>query len=60
MGFAQEGAKVVIAGRREKPLIETAKEIQQNGGTADFIITDVSKSIEVNRLIDKTVKNMSA
>ncbi|QPM67489.1 SDR family NAD(P)-dependent oxidoreductase [Atribacter laminatus] len=56
MCFAQEGAKVVIAGRREKPLVETVKEIQKNGGTADFIITDVSKSFEVNQLVDKTVE----
>jgi len=54
--FAREGALVVIAGRREQPLQETVDEITRSGGKAEYIITDVSKSDQVNNLVDRTVK----
>jgi NAD(P)-dependent dehydrogenase (short-subunit alcohol dehydrogenase family) len=54
--FAKEGAQVVIAGRREKPLKETVQEITTRGGKAEYIITDVSKREQVDRLIDTVVE----
>ena len=53
--FASEGGTVIIAGRREEPLMKTVKEIKDNGGKADYIGTDISKSKDVQNLIDKVV-----
>lgn len=62
--FASEGAKVVIADlqnescfQEEKP--DTVKVIQNAGGEALFIKTDVSSSREVNHVVDETIKNFS-
>jgi NAD(P)-dependent dehydrogenase (short-subunit alcohol dehydrogenase family) len=56
IAFAREGAKVVIAARREKEGQATAAQIQANGGEASFIQTDVAHSQEISALIDKTVQ----
>lgn len=56
LAFAAEGARVVIAGRREKPLQETVREIKNSEGMAEYIITDVSKREQVDRLIDTVVE----
>ena len=53
--FARQGAKVVIAGRRVKEGEETVSLIQDNGGTAIFITTDVTQAVQVENLIEKTV-----
>ena len=53
--FAKEGAKVVIAGRRRKPLEETADLIKSAGGDATCLSIDVSKIGEVRKMIDETV-----
>ena len=54
--FAKEGAKVMIAGRREEPLKETVETIRSNGGSADYIVTDISKSEQVKKLFEETEK----
>lgn len=51
--FAQEGAKVVIANRRETEGAETVRMIQQAGGTASFVKTDVSRASEVEALFQQ-------
>jgi NAD(P)-dependent dehydrogenase (short-subunit alcohol dehydrogenase family) len=56
IAFAKQGAKVVIAARREKEGQATAEQIQANGGEARFIQTDVANSREISALIDKTVQ----
>lgn len=56
LAFAAEGATVVIAARRELPLKETVGEIQSRGGQGDYLVTDVSKSAEVDLLVDTVVK----
>lgn len=56
LAFAAEGGKVVIAGRREDPLIKTVDEIKSNGGEAGYIRTDISKSKEVKTLINQVVE----
>ena len=54
--FAQEAAKVVIAARRVPEGEETVKTIKNAGGEAIFIRTDVSQTLEVEEMVDKTVE----
>src|SRR5216684_1411579 len=56
IAFAQEGAKVVVSGRREKEGQELAAELQALGAEAIFVHTDVRKDEEVRDLVDETVK----
>lgn len=53
--FAQHGAKVVVAGRREQEGNDCVAEIKKNGGDAIFVKTDVAKSADVQNLVKKTV-----
>jgi NAD(P)-dependent dehydrogenase (short-subunit alcohol dehydrogenase family) len=53
--FAREGAKVIIAARRENLGQETVQEIQKSGGEAFFIRTDVSIPDQVETLIKSIV-----
>lgn len=53
--FAQEGAKVVIAGRNRAHGEAAVKAIQDSGGEASFIQTDVSQEDQVQALMDKTL-----
>ena len=52
--FAREGAKVMIAGRREEPLRQTRDEIAADGGEAHYAVTDVSQSAQVQSLLEQT------
>ena len=54
--FAAEGSKVVLAARREDELSMLASEIQQAGGEASFIPTDVSSSQAVQNMVDHTMQ----
>ena len=54
-GFAREGAKVVICGRREDAGAETVSMIEKHGGDCLFVKTDVSKAAEVEALVARTV-----
>ena len=49
--FAKEGAKVVLAGRREEKLRETCDEILKNGGDACYFQADVSEENQVKNLM---------
>ena len=40
--IASHGAKVVAAARRESELAETVSQIEAAGGTATYVVTDVS------------------
>lgn len=53
--FASEGAKVVIGNRDERKGLETVKQINDAGGTASFIRTDVSQGADVKNLINHAV-----
>jgi NAD(P)-dependent dehydrogenase (short-subunit alcohol dehydrogenase family) len=53
--FAREGAKVVVAGRRQEEGNAVVEEIKSLGGEAIFVQTDVSEESQVTRLIDTTV-----
>src|SRR5947209_8245695 len=53
--MAQEGARVVVAGRRAGPGQETVHLIEQAGGTATFLATDVARAQEVEALVARAV-----
>src|SRR5260370_13286137 len=55
IAFAQEGAKVVLSGRREKEGQELAAELQALGAEAIFIRTDVLNDDDVRKLVDQTL-----
>jgi NAD(P)-dependent dehydrogenase (short-subunit alcohol dehydrogenase family) len=54
--FAKTGAKVVVAGRREQEGNETIELIRAAGGDGVFVKADVSKTAEVDALVQKTVE----
>ena len=53
--LARAGAKVVVAGRRENEGQAVVKAIENAGGQALFVKTDVSREPDVKALVDKTV-----
>ena len=53
--FAEEGCRIIIAGRREKIGKQIASNIKKNGGEAIFFATDVSKKDQVKNLVDSSV-----
>ena len=54
--FAQRGAKVVIAGRREAEGKATVELIRKAGGEGLFVKTDVSQAADVKALVEKAVQ----
>jgi len=48
--FAKEGARVMVAGRKEGPLAAVASEI-----AGEYALCDISKKAEVNAMADKAV-----
>ena len=54
--FGKAGAKVAVAGRRDKEGLETVELIRAGGGAGLFVKTDVSKAAEVEALVKKTVE----
>jgi len=55
IAFAREGARVVVAGRREQEGNETVEAIRQAGNDGIFVQTDVSVETEVERLVRRAV-----
>lgn len=51
LAFAREGAMVLVAGRRPRPVEETAAIIQEAGGRGEAMAVDVTKEEDVARLI---------
>jgi NAD(P)-dependent dehydrogenase (short-subunit alcohol dehydrogenase family) len=58
MLFARKGAKVVIADINTEQGQEAVDIIEKSGGEAIFVNTDVSKDLEVQALIKKTVETL--
>jgi len=54
--FAQEGASVIVSGRREALGEEVVDGIREAGGTAHFVRTDVAHSDQVRALIASAVE----
>src|SRR6202041_1956066 len=55
LAFAQEGARIVVSGRRDEPGHALTQELRSLGVEAEFIRADVRDEGEVRSLIDKTV-----
>jgi NAD(P)-dependent dehydrogenase (short-subunit alcohol dehydrogenase family) len=55
LAFAQQGAKVVVSGRRDDVGQALATELRAIGVEAEFIRADVRHEADVQNLIDKTV-----
>jgi len=53
--FAREGARVVLAARTEAQLKTVTEEIRQAGGTADYVVCDLSDASSVRAAVDRTV-----
>jgi NAD(P)-dependent dehydrogenase (short-subunit alcohol dehydrogenase family) len=56
VAFAKAGAKVVVAGRREVEGTETTELIRAAGGEGLFVRADVSKTAEVEALVQRVVE----
>ncbi|HEY1332607.1 MAG TPA: SDR family NAD(P)-dependent oxidoreductase, partial [Myxococcaceae bacterium] len=54
--FAREGAKVVVAARREEQGVAVVQAIQKAGGTAKFFRADVAKEEDVKAVVEGTVR----
>ena len=55
LALAKAGANVVVAGRRDNEGQAVVRAIEEAGGKALFVRTDVSREAEVKALVDKTV-----
>ncbi|MGH3517261.1 MAG: SDR family oxidoreductase [Haloechinothrix sp.] len=58
IALANAGAEVAIWGRREEPLIETAKLINHAGGRCIRIACDVRDEEQVTQALDQTVSEL--
>jgi NAD(P)-dependent dehydrogenase (short-subunit alcohol dehydrogenase family) len=55
IAFAKKGAKVVVAGRRDKAGKALTQELRPLGAQAEFINADVRKEDDVRNMVDQTV-----
>src|SRR5438067_11112788 len=56
LAMAQQGARVVVAGRRAEEGADTVRLIKDAGGDAMFVKTDVTHPQDVQNLVAHTVK----
>jgi NAD(P)-dependent dehydrogenase (short-subunit alcohol dehydrogenase family) len=55
LAFAQEGARIVVSGRRDEAGHALTQELRSLGVEAEFIRADVRHEDDVRNLVDKTV-----
>ena len=55
LAFAAEGAKVVVAARREEAGLEVVSKIEERGGEALFVATDATREAEVENLVTRAL-----
>lgn len=55
ISLAKEGVKVVVCGRREAPLDEVVQEILSAGGQALGVQADVSREVDIERVVSSTI-----
>ncbi|MFO8101313.1 MAG: SDR family oxidoreductase [Dehalococcoidia bacterium] len=55
LAFAREGANVVVSDVIVDGGEETVKQVQESGGEATFVRTDVSRSADVEAMVKKTI-----
>ncbi len=58
--FAQEGARVMITGRRKAQLDAVVQEISAAGGTAAAMVADVAVSSQVAALLAETIRRFGS
>ncbi len=56
LAFAREGAKVIVASRREDESQETVRLVREAGSGGLFVRTDVSLEGDVKTIVEKTIK----
>jgi len=56
VAFAREGAKVVVAGRRDVEGEQTVRMIRAKGGEVIFVRTDVAQESQVKNLVGRTLE----
>jgi NAD(P)-dependent dehydrogenase (short-subunit alcohol dehydrogenase family) len=56
LAFGRAGANVVVAARREAAGRETSSAVEDVGGTATFIRTDVTDEAQVENLVQETIE----
>lgn len=54
--FAARGTRLVLAARREEELAALVREIEERGGKASFIVTDVAVAKDVERMVAHTIE----
>lgn len=52
--FSKEGAKVVVVDCNKEKGEDTVNVIRKRGGKATFIPTDISRALDVKRMVDRT------
>ena len=55
LAFANEGARIVVSGRRDDAGEALATELRSLGAEAEFINADVRRENDIQNLVDKTV-----
>src|SRR5229473_2726460 len=55
LAFAHEGARIVVAGRRDEAGRALADELRALGGEAEYWRADVRRDDDARELVDKTV-----
>jgi len=55
LGFAREGARIVVSGRHDDTGEALAEELRAAGAEAEFVRADTRKDDEVRTLLDQTV-----
>ena len=52
---AKRGANVVLASRNEEVLAQTVRELEQEGASATYVVTDVSKREDIEHLAQEAI-----
>lgn len=55
--FAEEGAKVLVVGRRSEKGNKVIDKINRKGGTSNFLKADISKKQDCKKIIDTAVES---
>lgn len=58
--FAREGAKVVVADKRQEEGDRVVKQIKDEGGEAIFTAVDITEEDQVKKMVETTVKNFDS
>ncbi|RKQ35729.1 SDR family NAD(P)-dependent oxidoreductase [Oceanobacillus halophilus] len=53
--FAEEGASIMVTDLNEDACVKTVNMVRENGGNADYIITNMTDSQEVENMVTKTI-----